>query len=98
MCWRYPLKKSATGGTSPLVSSNGLYSEGEQVGRRRFSIGRTPLSGISILSRMWPTTSSKATITGVSIDQPRFRVEQTVRSMNPRTLDDPEITVADVTE
>jgi hypothetical protein len=40
----------------------------------------------------------KATITGVSIDQPRFRVEQTVRSMNPRSLDDPEITVADVTE
>src|SRR3990172_11953345 len=27
MCCRYPLKKSATGGTSPLVSSNGLYSD-----------------------------------------------------------------------
>ena len=58
MCCRYPLKKSAIGGTSPLVSSNGLYSEGGQVGRRRFSNGRTSFSGISIFSRMCPMTSS----------------------------------------
>jgi hypothetical protein len=65
MCCRYPLKKSAIGGTSPWVSSNGLYSDGGQVGRRRFSTSRTPFSGISIFSRICPTISSKARITGV---------------------------------
>jgi hypothetical protein len=50
----------------------------------------------SVTKRGRPSSDVKATITGVSIDQPRFRVEQTVRSMNPRSLDDSQ--TVDVTE
>ena len=63
--YRYPSKKFAIGGTSPLLSSYGRYSEGGQVGFVRLTTGRTPGSGISIRSRMCPTISSKAMITGV---------------------------------
>ena len=63
--YRYPSKKFAIGGTSPLLSSYGRYSSGGQVGRGRPTTGRAPGSGISIFSRMCPTTSSKARITGV---------------------------------
>jgi hypothetical protein len=43
-----------------------------------------------------PSSDVKATITGVSIDQPRFRVDSNVRSMAPRTIDESE--TIDVTE
>jgi hypothetical protein len=43
-----------------------------------------------------PSSDVKATITGVSIDQPRFRMDQTVRSMTPRAIDESE--TIDVTE
>jgi len=55
-----------------------------------------------------PSSDVKATITGVSIDQPRTRSceleesernrQSVVRAMKPRTLDESETTVDDVTE
>ena len=52
----------------------------------------------SVTKRGRPSSDVKATITGVSIDQPRFSVNQNVRSMTARSLENPEITVSDVTE
>jgi len=43
-----------------------------------------------------PSSDVKATITGVSIDQPRVQWNETIRSMIPRTIDDTQ--EIDVTE
>src|SRR3990172_1903374 len=86
--YRYPSKKFAIGGTSPLLSSYGRYSDGGQVGFVRLTTGRTPGSGISIRSRMCPTISSKAMMTGG-----RYFSER----LNARTVSvDPEFAVHDV--
>jgi hypothetical protein len=45
-----------------------------------------------------PSSDAKATITGVSIDQPRVRWNETIRSMTPRSLNESEITIDEVTE
>ena len=45
-----------------------------------------------------PSSDAKATITGVSIDQPRVQWNETIRSMTPRSLHESETTIDEVTE